>query len=110
MPDCPMPICGRSIWYLTPLIWTSPNCSPAAQRSALHPGQTARISREGRDIGYLGTLHPAAVKELGLGAPLFVCELDLGEVLQAMITEFSELSKFPEVRRDLFAHVGRSID
>ncbi len=79
------------------------------QRPALHPGQTAELRRDGRSIGYLGALHPSVAKELGLPASVYVCELDLAEVLEAMITEFAELSKFPEVRRDLAVLVDKAI-
>ncbi len=68
---------------------------------ALHPGQTARIVREGREVGYLGALHPELVKALGLDRAVFVFELVLAEVAEGKLPKFSELSKFPEVRRDL---------
>ncbi|MCF3999617.1 hypothetical protein L2E47_58730, partial [Pseudomonas aeruginosa] len=32
------------------------------EHPALHPGQTARIEREGRLVGYLGALHPELAK------------------------------------------------
>ncbi|MGY4496059.1 phenylalanine--tRNA ligase subunit beta [Pseudomonas sp. TE3610] len=68
---------------------------------ALHPGQTARIVREGREVGYLGALHPELVKALGLDRAVFVFELVLAEVAEGKLPKFSELSRFPEVRRDL---------
>lgn len=71
------------------------------QHPALHPGQTARIERDGREVGYLGALHPELVKSLGLDRPVFVFELVLGEVSIGRLPKFRELSRFPEVRRDL---------
>lgn len=71
------------------------------QHPALHPGQTARIERDGREVGYLGALHPELVKSLGLDRPVFVFELVLGEVATGRLPKFHELSRFPEVRRDL---------
>ncbi len=68
---------------------------------ALHPGQTARIVREGREVGYLGALHPELVKALGLDRAVFVFELVLAEVAEGKLPKFAELSRFPEVRRDL---------
>lgn len=81
----------------------------AASHPALHPGQTARITRKGQDVGLLGALHPGVGARLGLSAPLFVCEIDLAVVLEAQQTSFSELSKFPEIRRDLAVVVDKSI-
>lgn len=71
------------------------------QHPALHPGQTALIQRDGREVGYMGALHPELVKNLGLDRPVFVFELILGEVSTGRLPKFHELSRFPEVRRDL---------
>lgn len=68
---------------------------------ALHPGQTARIEREGREVGYVGAIHPELSKKLGLDRPVFVFELILAQVASGKMPEFQELSRFPEVRRDL---------
>ncbi len=68
---------------------------------ALHPGQTARIERDGRLVGFVGAIHPELSKTLGLDRPVFVFELVLAEVASGKMPKFSELSRFPEVRRDL---------
>ncbi|WP_095095806.1 phenylalanine--tRNA ligase subunit beta [Pseudomonas sp. Irchel 3A5] len=68
---------------------------------ALHPGQTARIERDGREVGYVGAIHPELSKTLGLDRPVFVFELILAEVALGKMPKFQELSRFPEVRRDL---------
>ena len=81
----------------------------AGQRSALHPGQTACITYKGQQVGYVGTLHPTVVVELGLNAPLYVVEIDLEPILAAKLPKFEELSKFPEVRRDLAVVVDKSV-
>ncbi|MFF7708804.1 phenylalanine--tRNA ligase subunit beta [Pseudomonas sp. NPDC007930] len=67
---------------------------------ALHPGQTALIERDGIEVGYLGALHPELTKALGLDRQVYVFELLLGEVVPGKLPVFSELSRFPEVRRD----------
>lgn len=76
---------------------------------ALHPGQTARIERDGQEVGYLGALHPELAKTLGLERPLFAFELILGEVAEGRLPAFSELSRFPETRRDLALIAGRDV-
>jgi phenylalanyl-tRNA synthetase beta chain len=81
----------------------------AAERPALHPGQTAQITRKGQVVGYLGALHPTAQEQLGLAAPLYVCEIELEAVLEWVVPRFSELSKFPEVRRDIAVVVDKSL-
>lgn len=79
------------------------------EHSALHPGQTARVERDGRLVGFLGALHPELGKALGLEKPVFLFELLLSEVVQGRLPAFGELSRFPEVRRDLAFIVDREL-
>nr|WP_315492548.1 phenylalanine--tRNA ligase subunit beta [uncultured Pseudomonas sp.] len=76
---------------------------------ALHPGQTARIEREGRLVGFVGAIHPELSKTLGLDRPVFVFELVLADVAAGKMPKFSELSRFPEVRRDLALVADRDV-
>lgn len=76
---------------------------------ALHPGQTARIERDGREVGFLGAIHPELAKNLGLDRPVYVFELVLSEVAQGRLPKFHELSRFPEVRRDLALLADRDV-
>jgi phenylalanyl-tRNA synthetase beta chain len=79
------------------------------EHAALHPGQTARIERDGRLVGFLGAIHPELSKALGLDQAVFMFELVLGEITQGVMPKFQELSKFPEVRRDLALLVDRDV-
>lgn len=76
---------------------------------ALHPGQTARIERDGVEVGYLGALYPELVKTLGLDRTVYVFELVLADVVEGRLPKFHELSRFPEVRRDLALIAGRDV-
>ncbi|MDF2642721.1 MAG: pheT [Pseudomonas sp.] len=79
------------------------------QHPALHPGQTARIERDGREVGFLGAIHPELARTLGLDRPVFVFELVLAEVATGRLPKFHELSRFPEVRRDLALLADRDV-
>ena len=79
----------------------------AGEHPALHPGQTARIERNGQLVGFIGALHPELAKKLDISQPTFLFELLLSEVEQGRMPVFSELSRFPEVRRDLALLVDR---
>ncbi|MGY4533852.1 phenylalanyl-tRNA synthetase beta chain [Pseudomonas sp. TE3786] len=81
----------------------------AGEHPALHPGQTARVERDGQLVGYVGAIHPELAKTLGVEQPLFLFELVLAEVAQGLLPKFHELSRFPEVRRDLALLVDQSI-
>lgn len=81
----------------------------AGTHPALHPGQSADIQRNGRVVGHLGALHPEVQRQLGIDQPVFLLELALAEVFEGELPAFRELSRFPEVRRDLALLVDRSV-
>ncbi|MBX9761686.1 MAG: phenylalanine--tRNA ligase subunit beta [Pseudomonadaceae bacterium] len=81
----------------------------AGEHAALHPGQTARIEREGRLVGFFGAIHPELAKALDIDQPVFMFELVLSEITHGLMPKFQELSKFPEVRRDLALLVDRDV-
>ncbi len=72
-----------------------------AEHAALHPGQTARIVLQGRDIGMLGALHPRLHAEFGLPGPAFVFELELEAWAGFPEPAFVPCSEYPAVARDL---------
>ncbi|MCO4759294.1 MAG: phenylalanine--tRNA ligase subunit beta, partial [Oceanospirillaceae bacterium] len=76
---------------------------------ALHPGQTAVIKRNGEEIGYLGAMHPSLAKDLGLSGAVYLFELKLEVITAGRLPRYSELSKFPESRRDLALIVDEQV-
>ncbi len=81
----------------------------AAEHSALHPGQSALISRSGRPVGWVGALHPLASKSLDMLYPAFVFELEVATSFAAQVPEYKEISKLPSVRRDLALLVDEAV-
>ena len=80
-----------------------------SERVWLHPGQSAEIVVNGQSIGYLGRLHPSLENDLDLGHT-WVAELDQQAVLQSYVSNFTELSRFPSVRRDIALLISDNID
>ena len=80
-----------------------------SKRSWLHPGQSAEILVNGQSIGYFGRLHPSLEDELDL-ATTWVAELDQVAVLQTYVSNFTELSRFPSVRRDIALLISDKIN
>ncbi len=72
-----------------------------ARHPALHPGQSARIERDGVEVGWLGALHPGLLKPLDLEGGAFLFELDLAAISRGQLPHFEGLSKFPASHRDL---------
>ena len=75
---------------------------------ALHPGRSARVLRDGARVGWLGELHPALAKELDFTYAPVLFELDLS-ALAVKRAVHQELSRFPQVRRDLAVVVDESV-
>ncbi len=68
---------------------------------ALHPGRCARVQVAGRDIGFVGELHPKWRQAYELQQAPVLFELDLDAVLSAPVPEFAPVSRQQAVVRDL---------
>lgn len=79
-----------------------------SQKTWLHPGQSADIIVDGQTIGYLGRLHPLLEDELDLGTT-WVAEIDQAALSKPYQAQFTELSKFPSVRRDIAILIDNTI-
>lgn len=76
---------------------------------ALHPGQTANILLNGMSIGTIGTLHPAIQKALDLDQPAILFELGLNHLSASGKSLIRDVSKFPEIRRDVAILVNETV-
>ncbi|MCL7944074.1 phenylalanine--tRNA ligase subunit beta [Marinobacter sp. ATCH36] len=81
----------------------------AGQHPALHPGQTAELLRNGEHVGWLGILHPQVQKKLELNGTILMFELSLNSIVSGYVPNFKDISKFPEVRRDLAIIIGSDV-
>jgi len=70
---------------------------------ALHPGQSAGIYYHDQRIGIMGAISPVVIQSLDVKDPgkIFVFELNLPALLTEKSVKASEISKFPEIRRDI---------
>ncbi|MCL6415476.1 phenylalanine--tRNA ligase subunit beta [Aestuariirhabdus sp. Z084] len=73
----------------------------------LHPGQCAAVLKSGTEIGQIGALHPSIQASLGIESPVYLFEVSRPE---GRVAQFSELSKYPEVRRDLAVIVDQEVN
>lgn len=76
--------------------------------AALHPGRSARVLRRGSPVGWIGELHPALVKALDFTYAPVLFELDMG-ALAVKRAAFEDISRFPQVRRDLAVMVDEAV-
>lgn len=80
-----------------------------AEHPALHPGQSAQIRKSGEVLGFVGAIHPKLQKSLDLNGPVYMFELCLDQTVEGQVPNFSEVSKYPEVRRDLAIVINKAV-
>jgi phenylalanyl-tRNA synthetase beta chain len=81
----------------------------AAALAALHPGRSARVLRRGQPVGWLGELHPQLVRALEFTYAPVLFEIDFEAALAVHRPSYTEISRFPQVRRDLAVVVDESV-
>ncbi len=87
---------------------------PAAyQRAAaelFHPGRCAAVVMDGRQLGYIGELHPSVASSAKLEGRFVAFEVDVEPVLAASrIPRAQPLPRFPAVERDLAVVVEETV-
>ena len=76
----------------------------------MHPGKSAAILVDGKQVGYMGAIHPKYQKENSLNET-FVFELDYNLLveLSALKVKYVPASKYPAITRDLAIVCDKSI-
>jgi len=75
----------------------------------LRPGRSARIYRNAIPIGWVGEMHPQALKALNFAASAFLFELDIASAFACKQLKYQKISKYPSVRRDMAIVVDESV-
>ena len=72
----------------------------------MHPGQSAYINVNGTNVGIIGKVHPNVTRE-----NVFVLEINLDELFQKKVgkMKYKEISKFPNVKKDIAFVVDKSL-
>ena len=72
----------------------------------MHPGQSAYITVDGKNIGIIGKIHPNVTME-----NVFVLEINLDELFKNRVgkMKYKEISKFPSVKKDVAFVVDKSL-
>ena len=76
--------------------------------SCLHPGRAARVLRGAQAVGWLGELHPSLVRDLEFVHTPVLFEVDWAG-LALVRPAYREISRQPQVRRDLAVVVDESV-
>jgi phenylalanyl-tRNA synthetase beta chain len=76
---------------------------------ALHPGRAARVLRRNQPVGWLGELHPRLVRSMDFTYAPVLFELDVYTALAVGSVTYEEVSRFPQVRRDLAVVIDEEV-
>jgi len=67
------------------------------------------VIRRGETVGWVGQLHPKIQAELGIPTAVYLFHVNVDKIVASKLPKFEEVSKFPEVRRDLAFFVDNSV-
>jgi len=81
----------------------------AQEHPLLHPGRSARLQLRGRDIGWLGELHPRLLQDAHLAHAPVVFEVDVAAISQSTLVHAQDASRQPVVVRDLAVWVDAQL-
>ncbi|WED23099.1 phenylalanine--tRNA ligase subunit beta [Vibrio sp. JC009] len=81
----------------------------AVKHPALHPGQSAAIVVDGKEVGVIGTVHPELERKFGLNGRTIVFEIEWNAINGRVIPEAVAVSKFPSNRRDIALVVDEAV-
>ncbi|WP_313030213.1 phenylalanine--tRNA ligase subunit beta [Massilia alkalitolerans] len=79
------------------------------EHPALHPGRSAFVELDGKQIGFIGELHPRWLQKYDLPQAPVVFEVDAEALRQRTVPAYAEISKFPGATRDLALVVKQGV-
>jgi phenylalanyl-tRNA synthetase beta chain len=81
----------------------------ANAHDCLHPGRSAAVLDRNLRVGWIGQMQPELARQLELREAPWLFELAIDPSFTAEVPVFSEISKFPVIRRDLAVVVDESV-
>ncbi len=84
---------------------------PMSDCPFLHPGRAAKLIAGGKELGFLGEVHPDVQENYGIGMRAYVAEIDFNTFEQQsdLVRVYRHLPRFPASTRDLAFVCARSI-
>ena len=68
----------------------------------LHDGRSAKVLADGKEIGYIGEIHPDVAENYELTDRVYVAEINLDALLgYSNVIKFTPIPKYPNVERDI---------
>jgi phenylalanyl-tRNA synthetase beta chain len=80
-----------------------------AEHPALHPGRSAVVEVDGKQVGFIGELHPRWLQKYDLPNAPVLFEVDAAALCERVVPRYTEISKFPGATRDLALVVKQDV-
>ncbi len=82
---------------------------PAAGKSFLHPGRQAKVLYQGREVAYLGEVHPDVLDQFAIGQKAYIAVVDMQTAteLSDFDVKYVGVPKFPAMVRDISLSIRR---
>ena len=76
---------------------------PLTTAASYHPGRTARIVADGKELAVIGEIHPDVLENYDIGTKVWVAQIDfdLLYAIKNVLRLYTPLPKFPAMTRDL---------
>ncbi len=73
------------------------------EKNYLHPGRTAFVYADGKQVGYIGEVHPLIKDTFDFDKPVYIAEIDADYIVEVGIgiKPYKPISKYQAVERDL---------
>ncbi|MDQ2864893.1 MAG: phenylalanine--tRNA ligase subunit beta [Candidatus Eremiobacteraeota bacterium] len=78
-------------------------------RNGLHPGKSAVLMHDGREIANFGRVDPRLCKTFDVALPAYVCNIYLGALPERLTPSYRPPSKYPSTYRDLAVVVALDV-
>jgi len=75
----------------------------------LHPGRQAEVVLNGKDIGWIGQIHPEICRIMGIKKEVYAFEVYMKSISKTSLPSYQGTSKYPSVRRDIAMIVDDAI-
>lgn len=81
------------------------------KRNYLHPGRQAEVIYNGKEVAYLGEVHPVVQKNFEIGERVYIAAIDLKTVLSFPVytAKYQGVPKFPAITRDISLSMKKDV-
>jgi len=76
---------------------------PVKDDPTFHPGRTAKILMDGKELATLGEIHPKVLENYGIGTRVYIATVDMEALFELANLDrvYKHLPKYPSTARDL---------